>query len=89
MGRGDGWHVANVTLKHERLLLGDANKLQQRLEGIRRMMEQTVSVGLRLIDHAEWRDRLLRLQAEVMAARYHNLRLITEQAEEWIRGCGV
>jgi alkylation response protein AidB-like acyl-CoA dehydrogenase len=81
MGRGDGWHVANVTLKHERLLLGDANKLQQRLEGIRRMMEQTVSVGLRLIDHAEWRDRLLRLQAEVMAARYHNLRLITEQAE--------
>ncbi len=81
MGRGEGWRVANVTLKHERLLLGDANKLQQRLEAIRRLMEQTDAVGLRLMDHAEWRDRLLRLQAEVMAARYHNLRLITEQAE--------
>lgn len=81
MGRGDGWHVANVTLKHERLLLGDANKLQQRFEAIRRMMEQADTEGMRLMDHAEWRDRLLRLQAEVMAARYHNLRLITEQAE--------
>ena len=29
MGRGDGWHVANVTLKYERLLLGDANKLTE------------------------------------------------------------
>lgn len=81
MGRGDGWHVANVTLKHERLLLGDANKLQQRFEAIRRMMEQADTAGVRLMDQAEWRDRLLRLQAEVMAARYHNLRLITEQAE--------
>ena len=27
MGRGDGWQVANVTLKYERLLLGDPNKL--------------------------------------------------------------
>lgn len=81
MRRGDGWYVANVTLKHERLLLGDANKLQQRLEAIRRMMKQADTEGVRLMDHAEWRDRLLRLQAEVMAARYHNLRLVTEQAE--------
>ena len=36
MGRGDGWHVANVTLKYERLLLGDANRLSSRLERIRR-----------------------------------------------------
>src|SRR3546814_4650494 len=32
MGRGQGWHVANVTLKYERLLLGDSNKLMQRSE---------------------------------------------------------
>ena len=31
MRRGDGWHVANVTLRYERLLLGDPNKLTYRL----------------------------------------------------------
>ncbi|MDP2375022.1 acyl-CoA dehydrogenase family protein [Reyranella sp.] len=88
MGRGDGWHVANVTLKYERMLLGDPNKLQQRLETIRRMMEEAGLDGVRLLDRAEWRDRLLRLQGEVMAARYHNLRLLTEQAEGVDSGLG-
>ena len=41
MGRGDGWHVANVTLKYERLLLGDANRLTSRLARIRELMERT------------------------------------------------
>jgi alkylation response protein AidB-like acyl-CoA dehydrogenase len=41
MGRGDGWHVANVTLKFERLLLGDANRLTSRLARIRELMERT------------------------------------------------
>ncbi len=88
MGRGQGWHVANVTLKYERLLLGGPDKLQQRLEAIRRMMEQLAPDGSRLLDRAEWRDRLLRLQGEVMAARHHNLRLLTEQAEGVDSGLG-
>ncbi len=88
MGRGQGWHVANVTLKYERLLLGGPDKLQQRLEAIRRMMEQLGPDGSRLLDRAEWRDRLLRLQGEVMAARHHNLRLLTEQAEGVDSGLG-
>src|SRR3546814_3891326 len=67
MGRGQGWHVANVTLKYERLLLGDSNKLMQRLHRIREMMERTESDGVRLMDRPEWRDRLMRLQGEVMA----------------------
>jgi len=88
MGRGDGWQVANITLKFERLLLGDANKLQHRLEAIRRMMQERRPDGSRLLDYAEWRDRLLRLQGEVMAARYHNLRLLTDQAEGVDSGLG-
>ena len=88
MGRGDGWRVANITLKYERLLLGDANKLQHRLEAIRRMMQEPRPDGSRLLDWAEWRDRLLRLQGEVMAARYHNLRLLTERAEGVDSGLG-
>jgi alkylation response protein AidB-like acyl-CoA dehydrogenase len=80
MGRGDGWHVANVTLKYERLLLGDANKLSTRLARIRELMERTTLDGRRVMDIPEYRDRLLRLQGEVMAAKYHGLRLLTEQA---------
>ena len=80
MGRGDGWHVANVTLKYERLLLGDANKLSSRFARVRELMERTTLDGQRILDIPEYRDRLLRLQGEVMASKYHGLRLLTEQA---------
>jgi alkylation response protein AidB-like acyl-CoA dehydrogenase len=82
MGRGDGWHVANVTLKYERLLLGDANKLSSRLVRVRELMERNTLDGQRILDIPEYRDRLLRLQGEVMASKYHGLRLLTEQAGE-------
>ncbi len=80
MGRGDGWHVANITLKHERLLLGDPNRLMHRVHRIREMLERTTVDGVRGIEVAEFRDRLLRLQAEVLASRCHHLRLLTERA---------
>ena len=81
MGRGDGWHVANVTLKHERLLLGNANKLIDRFNRVREMMERTEVDGVRVMDMPAYRNRLLALQGEVMASKYHGLRLLTEQAK--------
>ncbi|MGE0700514.1 MAG: acyl-CoA dehydrogenase family protein [Hyphomicrobiaceae bacterium] len=81
MGRGDGWTVANITLKHERMMLGDANKFAHRLHRVRELMEQTTIDGERLIDKPEWRDRLVRLQGEVMASKYHQMRLLTEAAK--------
>ncbi len=80
MGRGDGWKVANVTLKHERLLLGDPNKAVHRLYKIRKMMQETRIDGVPLIENAAYRDRLLKLQGEVMAAKYHGMRLLSETA---------
>ena len=80
MGRGDGWAVANVTLRHERLMLGDPNKLMHRVRRIGELMERTRIDGIRVIDMPEFRDRLLRLQAEVLASRCHHLRLLTERA---------
>lgn len=81
MGRGDGWHVANVTLKYERLLLGDANRLSSRLERLRELMQRTMLDGQPVMAISEYRDRLLRLQGEVMASRYHGMRLLSEQAK--------
>ena len=81
MDRGDGWHVANVTLKYERLLLGDPSKLTHRLARLVELMSSTKVDGRRFIDIPEYRDRLLRLQGEVLASKYHGLRLLTEQAK--------
>ena len=80
MGRGDGWTVANITLKYERMMLGDANKFMHRVHRIRELMENTEIDGERLIDKAEWRDRLVRLQGEVMASKYNQMRLLTDAA---------
>jgi alkylation response protein AidB-like acyl-CoA dehydrogenase len=88
MGRGDGWHVANVTLKHERSMLGDPGKMMRRVHWIREMMERTTVDGVRVMEMPEFRDRLLRLQAEVLASWCHHLRLLTERARGEEPGLG-
>lgn len=79
MGRGDGWKVANVTLKHERMLLGDANKHLQRYHRIETLLKETEIDGTPLIEMAEYRDRLARIQGEVLASKFHHMRLLSEQ----------
>lgn len=81
MGRGKGWHVANITLKYERMLLGDANKLAHRLARVVELMKKATLDDQRFIDIPEYRERLLKLQGEVMASKCHGLRLMSEQAK--------
>jgi alkylation response protein AidB-like acyl-CoA dehydrogenase len=76
LGRGKGWYVANVTLKHERSMIGSAEKMTARLE---QLIALLASCGL--LGAGEYRDRLLKLQGEVMAWKAHNLRLLTEAAQ--------
>jgi alkylation response protein AidB-like acyl-CoA dehydrogenase len=75
--RGQGWLVANATLKHERGMLGDPNQAGTRFKALVEMMQGETLDGRRLMDHPVWRDRLLKLQARVMAMEYHGLRLLT------------
>jgi alkylation response protein AidB-like acyl-CoA dehydrogenase len=75
--RGQGWLVANATLKHERGMLGDPNQAGTRFKALVEMMQSETVDGRRLMDHPVWRDRLLKLQARVMAMEYHGLRLLT------------
>ena len=81
LGRGKGWYVANVTLKHERLMIGDAGKMTARLEQLIKLLGTQEVDGVKLIHTPEYRDRLLRLQGEVIAWKAHNLRLLTEAAQ--------
>jgi len=80
-GRGQGWYVANATLKHERGMLGDPNQAGSRLKEIVELMQKEVLDGERLIDNPLYRDRLLQLQARVHAMQFHGLRLLTAAAK--------
>jgi alkylation response protein AidB-like acyl-CoA dehydrogenase len=76
-GRGAGWRVANTTLKHERGMLGDPHAAEARLAAITKLMREETLGGARLIDNPVLRDRLMRLQGEVLAMKANGLRLLT------------
>jgi len=75
--RGQGWYVANATLRHERGMLGDPNQAGTRLRALIELMQSEDVDGRRLMDNPVMRDRLLKLQARVHAMEYHGLRLLT------------
>ena len=77
--RGEGWRVANTTLKHERGMLGDPNAAENRLAAIIAMMKEETVSGESLIDNPVLRDRLMQLQARVLSMKFNGLRLITSQ----------
>lgn len=79
-GRGQGWFVANATLKHERGMLGDPNAANARLQAIIDLMKEETVDGQRLIDNPVLRDRLMLLQGRVLAMQFHGLRLLTAAA---------
>jgi alkylation response protein AidB-like acyl-CoA dehydrogenase len=75
--RGEGWFVANSTLKHERGGLGDPNESEARFKKIVKMMEQETVDGSRLMDYPVLRDRLLKLQARMLSMKFNGMRILT------------
>lgn len=77
-GRGRGWFVANTTLKHERGMLGDPNATEARLKALIDLMRSETVDGERIIDNPVFRDRLMQLQARVLAMKFNGLRTLTD-----------
>lgn len=75
--RGEGWQVANTTLKHERGMLGNPDRANSMLKSIIAFMQEERLNGIRLMDIPVYRDRLLQLQGRAQAMQYHGLRLLT------------
>jgi alkylation response protein AidB-like acyl-CoA dehydrogenase len=75
--RGEGWKIANTTLKHERNMLASTGMLESAFARLVELMQAERRDGRRAIDDPVLRDRLLRLQARVAAARAHSLRMLT------------
>ncbi|OYW25072.1 MAG: acyl-CoA dehydrogenase [Caulobacter sp. 12-67-6] len=78
--RGQGWFVANATLKHERGMLGDPGQLENRFLALAELMRNETAGDGRIMDNPILRDRLLRLQAELAAMKFNGLRILSASA---------
>ena len=77
--RGEGWFVANTTLKYEREGLGDPHQAENRFREIEELMLQETVDGSRIMDNAVQRDRLLQLQGRMLALKYNGMRVLTSR----------
>ena len=75
--RGQGWQVANAILGHERETLAPANTAQTRINALIELMKTDTADGERLIDSPVYRDRLMKIQGQVMAMRFNELRVLS------------
>jgi alkylation response protein AidB-like acyl-CoA dehydrogenase len=73
--RGEGWKIANTTLKHERSSL-NANAEGTFLRLVRLMKRETVN-GVSAMASPVYRDRLMRLQARMLSMKHHGMRMLT------------
>jgi alkylation response protein AidB-like acyl-CoA dehydrogenase len=79
--RGEGWKIANTTLRHERDMLGSASTSESLFHALVRTLQQERVDGRRAIDDAVLRDRLAALQARSVAMRCHAMRLLTARVK--------
>jgi alkylation response protein AidB-like acyl-CoA dehydrogenase len=78
--RGQGWVVSRSTLKHERALIGGSHLTRRAFDGIV-MLAQALEVrGQPAIKDAAIRDRLVALEARLLASEYQGYRLLTASA---------
>ena len=73
--RGEGWKIANTTLKHERNSL-NANAEATLLRLMKLMRDETVN-GVPAMASPVYRDRLMQLQARALTMKHHGMRMLT------------
>ncbi len=73
--RGEGWRIANTTLKHERNSL-NANPEGTLLRLMKLMNAETVN-GVPAMASPVYRDRLMKLQGRTLAMKHHGMRMLT------------
>jgi alkylation response protein AidB-like acyl-CoA dehydrogenase len=79
--RGEGWKIANTTLRHERDMLGSAGTSDGLYQSLVRQLKDERVDGGRAIDDPLVRDRLMQLQAKTIAMKCHAMRLLTSRVK--------
>lgn len=75
--RGEGWPVSRSTLKHERALIGGTEYVRKTFDGLVMLAQFTNLRGRPAIQHDAVRQRLVELEARLIAAEFHGKRLLT------------
>ncbi len=74
---GQGWEIGTYLLRHERDMLGRPQQSETMLASCVEVLRDTGKIADPL-----FRDRLISLQARVLAMKYHGLRLLTDRLKE-------
>ena len=77
--RGEGWKIANTTLRHERNMLASSALLEGSLLRLVDIMKQETANGVSAMDSPILRNRLQRLQEQVLALKFHGMRMLTSR----------
>ena len=79
--RGEGWKIANTTLRHERDMLGSAATSDSLYQALVTTLKEERVDGARAIEDALVRDKLMALQAKSIAMKCHAMRLLTARVK--------
>ena len=75
--RGQGWVVSRSTLKHERALIGSAHITRRTFDGLVLLAQMLQVRGQPAIKDPVIRNRLVELEARLLASEYQGYRLLT------------
>ena len=78
--RGEGWKIANTTLRHERDMLGSASTSEGLFHGLVKTLSEERVDGRPALEDPKLRDQLAAIQARTLAMRCHAMRLLTARA---------
>ena len=78
--RGNGWVVSRSTLKHERALIGGSHLTRRTFDGLLMIAQGLEIRGEPAIKDPVVRDRLVELEARLLASEYQGYRLLTASA---------
>ena len=84
--RGEGWRVANVTLKYECGMLGNPGQGQSAIKALEDLLQTETIGGERAMDNDAFRDRFIQLQARTLANKYHGMRLLSKSINKELPG---
>jgi alkylation response protein AidB-like acyl-CoA dehydrogenase len=75
---GDGWTVAKYLLGHERMNTGRVGVSKRELTHLKELAAQQMKDGKPLIEDPRFRDKLSRVEVELMALEVTNLRFLDQ-----------
>jgi alkylation response protein AidB-like acyl-CoA dehydrogenase len=78
--RGQGWVVSRSTLKHERALIGNASLQRRTFDGLAMLAQAVEQRGHAASKDPVLRDRLVQIEARLVALELNGYRLLTASA---------